>query len=253
MPEFIENDEVRVVSIGCMGWRNGNEDKHIVNLDLGDKNMLFCVFDGHLGSEVVELVEEKFVNLLLEQEAYKKKDYKQAFHDTFMAFDPIIDKVKEQILKKANFPGQKESVAGTTATVCLVTPTQYICANAGDSRTVLARSGKVIELSHDHKPTDELEKKRIEAAGSFVDNGRVQGNLAVSRAIGDLFFKRRDVPQEDQPVTAKPDFEIIERDRANDEFIVLACDGLWDSRSSQGMVDIMHKEVYHGDYTKKPT
>lgn len=54
-------------------------------------------------------------------------------------------------------------------------------------------------------------------------------------------------------MTAKPDFEIIERDRANDEFIVLACDGLWDSRSSQGMVDIMHKEVYKGDYTKKPT
>jgi len=123
MPEFVENDQVRVVSIGAMGWRNGMEDKHIVNLDLGDKNMLFCVFDGHLGVEVVELVEEKFVGLLLEQEAYKQKDYKKALHDVFMAFDPIIDKVKEQILKKANFPGQKESVAGTTATVLLCTPT----------------------------------------------------------------------------------------------------------------------------------
>lgn len=156
-------------------------------------------------------------------------------------------------MKKPNFPGQKESVAGTTATVLLVTPTQFICANAGDSRTVLAREGKVIELSHDHKPADELERKRIEAAGSFVENGRVQGNLAVSRAIGDLYFKKRDVAPEDQPVTAKPDFEIVDRVPGKDEFVVLACDGLWDSRSSQGMVDIMLKEVYHGDFKKKPS
>merc|ERR1712127_444863 len=169
-----------------------------------------------------------------------------------MAFDPIIDKVKFEILKKANFPGQKETVAGTTATVLLVTPTELICANAGDSRTVLSRDKTVIELSHDHKPNDKCERERIEKAGAFVENGRVQGNLAVSRALGDLFFKRREgVAQEDQPVTAKPDFEVIQRD-PKDEFVVLACDGLWDSRSSQGMVDIMHKEVYKGDFSKKP-
>jgi serine/threonine protein phosphatase PrpC len=48
-----------------------------------------------IGVEVVELVEEKFIGILLEQEAYKQKDYQKALHDTFMAFDPIIDKVKE--------------------------------------------------------------------------------------------------------------------------------------------------------------
>lgn len=168
MAESCENDQVRCVSIGAMGWRNGMEDKHIVDLNLGDGNMLFCVFDGHLGVEVVELVEEKFVGLLKEQEAYAKKDWKQALHDTFMAFDPIIDKVKEQILKKINFPGQKETVAGTTATVLLITPTELICANAGDSRTVLSRDKQVIELSHDHKPDHEKEKKRITDAGGFV-------------------------------------------------------------------------------------
>jgi len=76
--------------------------------------------------------------------------------------------------------------------VLLITPDEFICANAGDSRTVLSKSKKAIELSHDHKPNDEIEKARIEKAGMQVENGRVGGNLAVSRAIGDLFFKRKE-------------------------------------------------------------
>lgn len=49
---------------------------------------------------------------------------------------------------------------------------------------------KVIELSKDHKPDDELERKRIENAGGFVLEGRVNGNLNLSRAIGDLEYKK---------------------------------------------------------------
>lgn len=49
VPETCENKQVRVVAFGAMGWRNGMEDAHITNLDLGDGNMLFAVFDGHLG------------------------------------------------------------------------------------------------------------------------------------------------------------------------------------------------------------
>lgn len=74
----------------------------------------------------------------------------------------------------------------------MITPDELICANAGDSRTVLSKDKQAIELSHDHKPDNELEKARIEKAGSRVIRGRVDGNLAVSRAIGDLFFKRKE-------------------------------------------------------------
>jgi len=74
--------------------------------------------------------------------------------------------------------------------VLLITPEKYYVANAGDSRCVLfTKENKVIPLSEDHKPDDELEKKRIEHAGGIVSEGRINGNLNLSRAIGDLEFK----------------------------------------------------------------
>lgn len=51
------------------------------------------------------------------------------------------------------------------------------------------KKGKVIELSHDHKPDNEGEMKRVKAGGGFVEDGRVQGVIAVSRAIGDWEYK----------------------------------------------------------------
>ena len=69
------------------------------------------------------------------------------------------------------------------------------------------------------------EKARITAAGGFVDFGRVNGNLALSRAIGDFEFKKSaELSPELQIVTAYPDVTV--HDLAdNDEFLVIACDG----------------------------
>lgn len=80
--------------------------------------------------------------------------------------------------------------AGCTSCVCLITPDTIYCSNAGDSRAVLGlKNGKLIELSHDHKPDNEGEMKRIKEGGGFVEDGRVQGVIAVSRAIGDWEYK----------------------------------------------------------------
>lgn len=80
-------------------------------------------------------------------------------------------------------------------------------------------------MSNDHKPTLETEKARITAAGGFVDFGRVNGNLALSRAIGDFEFKKSaDLPPESQIVTAFPDIEVHQLTE-DDEFLVIACDG----------------------------
>jgi protein phosphatase 2C len=81
---------------------------------------------------------------------------------------------------------------GSTAVVAVVSPTQLVVANAGDSRAVLSRAGAPVALSVDHKPDRPDELERIQAAGGRViywDGARVLGVLAMSRAIGELYLK----------------------------------------------------------------
>jgi protein phosphatase 1G len=61
----------------------------------------------------------------------------------------------------------------------------YWVANSGDSRSALSRGGKLVVLSEDHKPESEIERKRIEKAGGIIMNGRVNGGLNLTRAIGE--------------------------------------------------------------------
>ena len=88
---------------------------------------------------------------------------------------------------------------GCTANVLLYVPpdpetqtsAMVYCANAGDSRCVMGSQGKAVGLSFDHKPTKPTERQRIQRAGGFVNfEGRVNGNLNLSRAIGDLTYKK---------------------------------------------------------------
>jgi serine/threonine protein phosphatase PrpC len=46
-----------------------------------------------------------------------------------------------------------------------------------------------VALSEDHKPDNKEELARIEKANHFVEESRVDGNLALSRAIGDFQYK----------------------------------------------------------------
>lgn len=101
------------------------------------------------------------------------------------------------------------SYAGCTATVVLITQTDIICANAGDSRTVLCRKGLAVDMSVDHKPDDDGESSRIHKAGGFVEDGRVNGMLALSRALGDFEYKGNELfKKKDQVVTAFPDIKV---------------------------------------------
>ncbi|KAI9835370.1 MAG: Protein phosphatase 2C 1 [Sclerophora amabilis] len=104
-------------------------------------------------------------------------------------------------------------------------------ANVGDARIVLCRSGKALRLSYDHKGSDENEGKRIANAGGLILNNRVNGVLAVTRALGDAYMK--------DLVTGHPytTETVIQTDI--DEFIILACDGLWDVCSDQEAVDLV--------------
>ena len=150
-------------------------------------------------------------------------------------------------------PVYVDETSGCTANSVLITQDwRVFCSNAGDSRSVLSCKGTAIPLSFDHKPTNELETKRIIAAGGFVDYGRVNGNLALSRALGDFDFKKNTaINAKEQAVTSFPD--IIERQlNTDDEFIILACDGIWDCMSNQDVVDfcLVKISLYDGDLNR---
>ena len=66
---------------------------------------------------------------------------------------------------------------------------EIYCANAGDSRTVMSEKGNAVDLSKDHKPELPEERSRIIKAGGEVMDGRVNGMLALSRAMGDFDYK----------------------------------------------------------------
>lgn len=95
-------------------------------------------------------------------------------------------------------------------------------ANVGDARIILCRSGKALRLSYDHKGSDENEGRRIANAGGLVLNNRVNGVLAVTRALGDTYIK--------ELVTGHPytTETVIQPDL--DEFVIIACDGVRDFR-----------------------
>lgn len=112
-------------------------------------------------------------------------------------------------------------------------------ANAGDSRVVLCRAEGVTEaMSFDHKPLSDIEMKRITEAGGFVNQfGRVNGNLNLSRSIGDLKYKQvPDIVPAKQMITAEPDIKSVTLNE-NDEFIILACD------VSLHSINSCHKQV----------
>ena len=154
----------------------------------------FGVFDGHNGEDTSTLLSlELHHRLLPSPDAFIAGEPGSRFREVFRALD------NEHMC--GQLASQETSTAavkfsGSTAVVCVVvgpTPasslsTLYV-ANVGDSRAVLSRGGVAISLTTDQLATRDDEKARIEAAGGWVHNGRLNGVLAVSRAFGDVEHK----------------------------------------------------------------
>ncbi|ANB12850.1 type 2C protein phosphatase PTC2 [Sugiyamaella lignohabitans] len=238
------------------GWRVTMEDSHATILDLkqfankksigsesggasgsasgsvpDEKVSFFAVYDGHGGDRVALFSGENVHKIIARQATFDRGEYGQAIKDGFLSTDRAI-------LEEGNVDS-----SGCAATSAIVTDKSIIVGNAGDSRTVLGVKGIAKPLSFDHKPQNEGEKARICAAGGYVDVGRVNGNLALSRAIGDFDFKKSaDLPPEEQVVTAYPD--VLEHEiTPDDEFLILACDGIWDCMHSQQVVEFVRRGI----------
>lgn len=235
-----ESEFFRVGASGMQGWRRGMEDAHTCALQLEGAPpgyAFFGVFDGHCGPKVARYCGENLCRRLLRDPAFSEGRYEDALAAAFLGVDQDL----------LNDPQLRSDPSGCTAVTALVTPTHIYCANAGDSRCVLSKSGAPVPLSTDHKPTNDGEIKRIQKAGAFVSCGRVNGNLALSRAIGDFEFKQnKTLPPAQQAITAAPEVTVHVRG-AEDEFLVLACDGIWDVLSNEQLVAFVKRGLEKTD------
>lgn len=138
---------------------------------------------------------------------------------------------------------QLDSIGCTANVILFDNMKKLYIANAGDSRSVLARGGKALALSIDHKPDNDEELRRIEKAGSVVTDGRVDGNLNLSRALGDLRYKvNKELKPEEWPVTAEPEVKIVDLE-AEDDFIIMGCDGIWETKTNEEMVEYIYDRL----------
>lgn len=219
------------------------EDAHATILKLdADKddsqtNAFFAVYDGHGGAATAKYAGQHVHERLTKEDAYKAGNYSEALKNAFLNTDTDM---------KDDYSVMRES-SGCTAVAGLLThDNRLIVANAGDSRAIICSDGNGIPMSHDHKPENNDERARIKAAGGYVEFGRVNGNLALSRALGDFTYKRNPkIPAEEQIITCNP--EIIERNLTDDdEFIVIACDGIWDCLTTQQVAGCVRLLVSQG-------
>lgn len=214
------------------------EDEHIMHLNWIKDHHFFCVFDGHGGATVSAFLKKNFIDVFLEEMA----EY-IALGEPLRKEVPGTTALQEGLRRcfpRLDESMRKQQVRGGSTAICVVlSPGHIITANVGDSRALLRRYGQCIPLSFDHKPYTLVEKRRIMANGMTVRHKRVNGELAVSRAMGDFTHK--------PAVTCAPDITIFPRDAIGDEFIVLACDGVFDVASNQECCDFVQTMFAGGE------
>jgi len=156
------------------------------------------------------------------------------------------DEEEDGPLIEADFTEEPGNDSGCTAVLALIAGTRLYVANAGDSRCVVCRDGKPLEMSFDHKPEDEIELNRIKTAGGKVTpDGRVNGGLNLSRAIGDHAYKQnKSLPLKDQMISSQPDIKVLDLDLEKDSWMILACDGIWNFMSNEEVVQFVNKRIH---------
>jgi len=229
------------------GWRVEMEDAHAavtgLSQDLQEWSY-FGVFDGHAGASVSKYCAENLLTSILAADDFKAATTKspsspnanQLKTGTVAGFLEMDSKMRDVLSEKDK--------SGSTAIVALVSPNLVIFGNCGDSRAIFCSNGAVTFCSVDHKPSNADEKSRIEKAGGSVMIQRVNGSLAVSRALGDFEYKMDStLAPVEQLVSPEPEVSIESRNPPLDEFLVLACDGVWDVMSNGDVADFVRSRL----------
>ncbi|XP_034024791.1 protein phosphatase, Mg2+/Mn2+ dependent, 1Na (putative) [Thalassophryne amazonica] len=223
------------------GWRTQMEDAHTCMAQLKGELSdwgYFAVFDGHAGTTVAQYCSKNLLDHILATGRIKvdenPEQVKEGIHEGFLDIDQHMHKLARQ---------DSWDQSGTTAAAVMLSPRYIYFINCGDSRTLLCRKGQVVFYTEDHKPFNPREKERIQNAGGSVTLQRVNGSLAVSRTLGDFDFKEVEWrPQTEQLVSPEPEVYELER-TPDDEFLILACDGVWDAIGNEELCAFVHNRM----------
>jgi len=223
-------------AVSAAGWaedigrRQEMEDGFVFVDQFGGRqsSAFFAVYDGHGGRQVVD-----FVTRELHENVLKELRRTSSVPDAFVT---AFQKTDEEMVRRNIMS------SGCTACCCLLQEEQHsrviYTAHLGDSRAVMSRGGSATRLTSmtDHKATDPLEGKRVIEAGGSIINDRVNGMLAMTRALGDHLLKMPILPND--VVSNVPDITSTDLS-TQDSFVILACDGLWDVMNDQQAVELV--------------
>jgi protein phosphatase 2C family protein 2/3 len=196
------------------------------------------VFDGHGGKAAAQFVRDHLPRIIVEDADFPlqlEKVVTRSFMETDAAF-----------AKSCSIESSLSS--GTTALTAMIFGRSLLVANAGDCRAVLSRCARAIELSRDHRPCCIKEKTRVESLGGFVDDGYLNGQLGVTRALGDWHLEgMKEMGDIGGPLSAEPELRLFTLTK-DDEFLIIGSDGIWEVFSNQNAVDIARKKLQeHND------
>ncbi|XP_078157920.1 putative protein phosphatase 2C 27 isoform X2 [Carex rostrata] len=237
-----------------IGGRRYMEDTHVCISDLA-KNYgynsieetisFYGVFDGHGGKDAALFVRDNLPRVIVEDADFPV-EMEKVVSRSFVQID-------NQFAKTCSL--QSALSSGTTALTAMIFGRSLLVANAGDCRAVLSRFGSAVVMSRDHRPCCTRERKRVESLGGYVDDGYLNGQLAITRALGDWHLEgMKNQNQADSsvgvspgPLSAEPELKLITLTK-EDEFLIIACDGIWDVFSNQNAVDFIRRRLQeHND------
>lgn len=225
------------------GGRLSMEDTYCIH----DGGRFAGVFDGHGGAMVSKFISETIYDKIKKNLQEESTGAHPSIGALVKSISSAFDEIDDEVLSVDNLQYQ-----GSTAVAVYVHEDEgtkertIISVNIGDSRAVLARGHRAIDLTRDHKPDDEHEKKRILAMGETIEwdeycqVSRVK-NLSLSRAIGDRFAKP--VVSGEVEIQLFPLNNIPIECGEEDDFIILGSDGLWDVMTSQNCVEFVTKRL----------
>ena len=199
-------------------YRQSMEDTGVTipNLTNDYKTSLFGIFDGHGGSDVVKYIKDRIPEII-KKNINDLCPIEKCFINSF-------NKIDEEL------KFYDSEYTGSTATIVLIQDNKLYCANVGDSRAYIIYNNSIKQITVDHKCNVPEEAERIMNAGGKITKNRVQGQLVLSRSLGDLYVKK-------YGVSNLPDISVNKIDY-NIKYVVIASDGIWDVIDEQTVLNM---------------